>query len=68
MLTRDKQLVLFRGVYLATRKRRIGFVTLIGGFAPGSLSPFECLPDQHSPSHYGLFGVALRRVTVAIGL
>nr|DAV09316.1 MAG TPA: hypothetical protein [Caudoviricetes sp.] len=28
MLTRDKQLVLFRGVYLAARKRRIGFVTL----------------------------------------
>lgn len=25
---RDKQLVLFRGVYLAARKRRIGFVTL----------------------------------------
>nr|DAY80728.1 MAG TPA: hypothetical protein [Caudoviricetes sp.] len=34
----------------------------------GSLSPCECLSGQHSPSHYGLFGVALRRVAVAIGL
>ena len=51
MLTRDKQLVLFRGVYLATRKRRIGFVTLLANwcFALGSLSPCECLSSSTLP-------------------
>ena len=51
MLTRDKQLVLFRGVYLAARKRRIGFVTLLANwcFALGSLSPCECLSSSTLP-------------------
>lgn len=45
------RLVLFRGVYLATRKRRIGFVTLLANwcFALGSLSPCECLSSSTLP-------------------
>lgn len=45
------RLVLFRGVYLATRKRRIGFVTLLANwcFALGSLSPCECLSSSTRP-------------------
>lgn len=43
--------MLFRGVYLATRKRRIGFVTLLANwcFALGSLSPCECLSSSTRP-------------------
>lgn len=43
--------MLFRGVYLATRKRRIGFVTLLANwcFALGSLSPCECLSSSTLP-------------------
>lgn len=43
--------MLFRGVYLATRKRRIGFVTLLTNwcFALGSLSPCECLSSSTRP-------------------
>lgn len=45
------RLVLFRGVYLAARKRRIGFVTLLANwcFALGSLSPCECLSSSTRP-------------------
>ena len=45
------RLVLFRGVYLATRKRRIGFVTLLANwcFVLGSLSPCECLSSSTRP-------------------
>lgn len=43
--------MLFRGVYLAARKRRIGFVTLLANwcFALGSLSPCECLSSSTRP-------------------
>lgn len=43
--------MLFRGVYLATRKRRIGFVTLLANwcFDLGSLSPCECLSSSTRP-------------------
>lgn len=43
--------MLFRGVYLAARKRRIGFVTLLANwcFALGSLSPCECLSSSTLP-------------------
>ena len=40
--------MLFRGVYLAARKRRIGFVRA-GCFALGSLSPCECLSGSTRP-------------------
>lgn len=40
--------MLFRGVYLAARKRRIGFVR-VGCFALGSLSPCECLSGSTRP-------------------
>lgn len=40
--------MLFRGVYLAARKRRIGFVRA-GCFDLGSLSPCECLSGSTRP-------------------
>ena len=68
LIARDKQAVAHLQRVLNCPKAAFRLCNFVPVVLLSALSPFECLPDQHSPSHYGLFGVALRRVAVAIGL